>query len=99
MIIDETPSNGRNWHREMWEQANPAGDEPEKSEMRRALEHAQADAAALWALAEMSTPADILEFGERHKIPALAKHLWQSAFVAGWRAHHMAMVEKTEQQE
>lgn len=67
-------------------------EEPGESEAatRRALEDAKADEAALWALAELNTPPDIVEFGERHKMPELAKYLWQSAFVTGWRAHHRA---------
>jgi hypothetical protein len=54
---------------------------------RRALEDARADAAAVWALADMSIPQDIQEFGTRHGIPELAKEVWRSAFIAGWRAY------------
>lgn len=92
MPIVETPTTAASWLREMWERANPAAsvDDFERIALQHALEHARADAAALWVLAEMNTPPDIIEFGERHKMPELAKHLWQSAFVAGWRAHHKA---------
>ena len=77
----DQPRNFASYRKQIGEQEAQAA-----REKREALQNARADAAALWALAEMSTPPDLREFGMRHKIENFAVHAWQTAFMAGWRA-------------
>jgi hypothetical protein len=54
---------------------------------RNAMLRQQAtDAEATRYLAEMTCPADVVEFGRRHAIPSFAEFTWQAGFMAGWRA-------------
>jgi hypothetical protein len=59
-----------------------------KEEERRMLENAQADAKAVWALADYYMPADIKEMAERWKIDNILQEMWRGAFIEGWRAAH-----------
>lgn len=52
------------------------------------LRRAAADAEATRYLAEMECPPDLIEWGERHRIPMFAEFTWMAGFVAGWRAAH-----------
>ena len=45
-----------------------------------------ANAEAMRFLAEMMCPADLLDWGRRHGIPAFAEVTWNAGFMAGWRA-------------
>lgn len=53
---------------------------------RIALANAEADQIGLFALADLSMPPDIRDFGERMAMPEFGAQLWRCAFVAGFRA-------------
>ena len=48
-------------------------------------------------LAAAKCPADIIEFGYRHRIPQFAESTWQAGFIAGLRASVQATVDDLSQ--
>lgn len=47
---------------------------------------AAANALAVECIARTQCPTDLIEWGERHRIPEFAQATWQAGFAAGWRA-------------
>lgn len=60
-----------------------AGTSAAIGDIRRATRVAEAKAARL--LAERECPADLIEWGRVHGIPAFAEHTWVAGFLAGMR--------------
>lgn len=58
---------------------------------RRELAAAQAAAEqGLWSLADYHLPADIREAANRWKLGTVLCEIWRQAWIAGWRAAHVA---------
>jgi hypothetical protein len=70
------------------------GDEfAEKADLMRRRELAAMQAAAeqgLWSLADYHLPADIRETANRWKLGTVLCEIWRQAWIAGWRAAHVA---------
>ena len=68
---------GEKWAQEAAEQ---------KAAEQRMIDNAQADAKAVWVLADFYLPPDVKEFFARHKMEETGCEMWKQAFAAGWRA-------------
>lgn len=59
---------------------------PPEADLAAEIRRRAADADATRRLAELECPADLLEWGRNHNIPAFAEMTWCAGFIAGWRA-------------
>lgn len=69
--------------------ATGATEAEEEAQMLHAIAEARANANALWQLADMNVPGDVLETAARWGLTEVLPEIWRAAFIAGWRLAHL----------